>query len=84
MARWTEAELAALRVAGRDYRRFVELTGGSKSYDAFEVKSRRVRLTESATSSPELAPKYDRVFWIALGLVVLVAVLIVLYAKCHA
>lgn len=51
MARWTEAELAALRVAGRDYRRFVDLTGGSKSYDAFEVKSRRVALGVPRRSS---------------------------------
>jgi len=41
-ARWTRAELDALRVAGRDYEKFVALSGSTKSYDAFEVKSRRV------------------------------------------
>lgn len=79
MSRWTESELKALRASGRDYRRFVQLTGGSKSYDAFEVKSRRVALMESAYEG-ELAPKYDRTFWLAVGLVVVVAVLIALFA----
>lgn len=79
MSRWTETELAALRVAGRDYRRFVELTGGTKSYDAFEVKSRRVALTESATAP--VASRYGKTFWAALLLTVGVAMVVALVAS---
>lgn len=47
--KWTEQELSALRIAGRDYHKFGELTNYSKSYNAFEVKSRRVNLADPGT-----------------------------------
>lgn len=43
MAKWTERELAAIAPANRDYDKFLELVPETdKSYDAFEVKSRRI------------------------------------------
>ena len=50
MSKWTEAELAALRASGRDYHKFGRRTGYSKSYDAWEVKSRRVKFAEPPPS----------------------------------
>ena len=41
MARWTDEELQALRQSA-DFDQFAALTGGSKSYDSWEVKRRRV------------------------------------------
>lgn len=54
MSRWTESELAALAVAG-DYEEFGRRTGYSKSYDAWEVKRRRVFF------APQRAPLLARV-----------------------
>jgi uncharacterized protein YprB with RNaseH-like and TPR domain len=55
VAKWTDAERDALRIAGRDYHKFGELTGYSKSYDAFEVKSRRVNLIDPTLVADEAA-----------------------------
>ena len=44
MSKWTEAELSALHASGRDYQKFGDMTGFSKSYDAWEVKRRRPSL----------------------------------------
>jgi uncharacterized protein YprB with RNaseH-like and TPR domain len=53
--KWTEAELAALDTTTDasmgEYHKFGALTGYSKSYNAFEVKRRRVTETSPATVS---------------------------------
>ena len=54
MSKWTETELAALDVVKADtgmdaYHAFGTLTGYSKSYNAFEVKRRRVLAESPAT-----------------------------------
>jgi uncharacterized protein YprB with RNaseH-like and TPR domain len=46
MSKWTEKELTALRIAGRNYLKFGEMTNFSKTYNAFEVKSRRVNFID--------------------------------------
>lgn len=48
MSKWTEEELLALRRAGNSYHAFGNLTNYSKSYDAWEVKRRRVDLNDPA------------------------------------
>lgn len=53
MGKWTDKELAALRIAGRDYHKFGELTNYSKSYDAFEVKSRRINFVDTSLEADE-------------------------------
>jgi len=47
VAKWSEAELQALRQS-KDYHSFGQLTGYSKSYDAWEVKRRRIDLDDPA------------------------------------
>jgi uncharacterized protein YprB with RNaseH-like and TPR domain len=54
MAKWTEAELAALETVAQDtgmsaYHAFGALTGYTKSFDAFEVKRRRITQSSPAT-----------------------------------
>lgn len=55
MSKWTDNELAALRISGRDYHKFGELTGYSKSYDAFEVKGRRLGMVDVTLEADEAA-----------------------------
>ena len=62
MAKWSEAELAALDEVGADtgmaaYHRFGLLTNYSKSYNAFEVKRRRVTAESPANRAAiEISP----------------------------
>lgn len=54
MAKWTERELGALR-ATSDYHAFGEATGYSKSFDAWEVKRRRIVMTDPTLDADEAA-----------------------------
>lgn len=54
MAKWSERELAALR-ATSDYHGFGEATGYSKSFDAWEVKRRRIVMTDPTLEADEAA-----------------------------